>query len=97
MCLLGGFMIGWVQGIQSIVDNINGEITSVASSIPGLDSTLQTYIQSVIQQNVNPNLGSYWAFGILLAFFGLVLVVRGDRKRKRDGEETTPQSNPTPL
>ena len=75
-------MIGWVQGIQSIVNTINNTISAIAGSIPNFDSQLQTYVQSQIQNNVNPTLGSYWAFGIILAFLGFVLVARGDPKPK---------------
>ena len=34
--LLGGFMIGYVQGLQSIVDAINNMIYEAAGSIPTL-------------------------------------------------------------
>ncbi len=94
LCLFGGFMIGWVQGIQSIVDTINSSISAVASSIPNLDSELQGYLQSQIQQNVNPVLGTYWAFGIILAIAGFILVARGDRKPQSDGEEAPLLSQP---
>jgi hypothetical protein len=96
LCLVGGFMIGWVQGIQTIVDTIDGSITAVAASIPNLDTALRNYVASQIQQNVNPLLGSYWAFGILLAFAGFVLVARGDRKPRssEEGAPLVPQAVP---
>ncbi len=87
-------MIGWVQGIQSIVDTIDSSITALAGSIPNLDLEMQTFLKTELQQNVNPSLGTYWALGVLLIFFGFVLVARGDRKPSKPPEPLLPPQPP---
>ena len=40
-------------------------------------------------QELAPNYGSLWVFGVILALLGLVLVYKGDRK-PRPAEEALP-------
>ena len=82
LCVFGGDLIGWAQGLQSLAVGINANIDQIAGSIPNLDSELWTYVENQFQQSINPNLGTYWALGIVLVFFGFVLIARGDGRRK---------------
>jgi hypothetical protein len=91
MCLVAGWMIGYVQGIQSIVDAVVN-IVRVAGSTLGVSSFAAT-TAFYIKVAANPDFGSYWIFGILLAFGGFVLVARGDRKAK----DTTGDQREGPL
>jgi len=74
-------MVGYVQGIQSIVDAAVNIVHTTGSTlhVSSFAATAAFYIQVA----ANPDFGSYWIFGILLAFGGFVLVAREDR-RPRD-------------
>jgi hypothetical protein len=75
-------MIGYVQGLQSIVDAVNNIIYETGKNMPNVGVAISNLVAAYVQGQVNPALGSYWEFGILLAFGGLILVARGDRKPK---------------
>jgi hypothetical protein len=77
MCLVAGLMIGYVQGIQSIVDAVVNIVhaTGYTLNVASFATSIALYIETA----ANPDLGSYWIFGILLAFGGLFLVAREDR------------------
>ena len=84
--LLAGLMIGYVQGIQSIVDVVKNIIFDVARTMPNVGSYVAYYVGGYLQENANPAFGSYWEFGILLAIFGFILIARGDRKPNNQEE-----------
>jgi hypothetical protein len=80
MVLVAGWLIGYVQGIQSIVDAVINIVHATGSTLNV--ASFATATGWYIQAAANPDLGSYWIFGILLAFGGFSLVARGDRRPK---------------
>ncbi len=82
-------MIGWAQALQSVVDNMNGYIDSVAGSLPNLDSTLKAYVENQFQLAINPNQGTYWAVGVLFILIGFVLIATDGRKDKSSKQAAT--------
>ena len=80
-------MIGYVQGLQSVVDAVRNMTYSVIGSINFGSGGVANLVSGYVQQHVNPSYGSFWEFGILLAFFGFVLIGRGDRKPKAIQQE----------
>ena len=96
LCMLGGLLIGYVQGIQSVVDAVINITQEVVKNTPNLNSPVAYVVAGFVQQYANPTYGSYWEFGILLAVGGFILVARGDRK-PRNPEEAEPLLRPTPA
>jgi hypothetical protein len=88
---MGGFMIGYAQGVQTIVDNVNNIIARTALTLPNVGRTLTDLVAAYLQHQVNPTYGSYWEFGALFAIGGFILVARGDRKPR-----TTQEAEPLP-
>jgi len=79
-------MIGYVQGMQTIDDNVVNIVYLSAVNIPTMGTLVGNYYAGLVQGLLNPDYGSYWVFGILLITAGFLLVVLSDRKRKRDPE-----------
>jgi hypothetical protein len=75
-------MIGYVQGLQSIVDAVVNIVHVVISTTPSSSAYIGNYISGYVQQAINPAQGAYWEFGIILAVGGFILIARGDRKPK---------------
>jgi hypothetical protein len=82
--VLGGFMIGYVQGLQTIVDAVNAIVYNTGINMPNAGISVTQLVQAYVQNQVNPSFGSYWELGVLFAFVGFVLVARGDRKPRTD-------------
>jgi hypothetical protein len=82
LCILGGFLIGYVEGIQSIIVEANRIVlaTGATLNMPLFDVVVGAFVTQFVQGHGNQNYGSFWAFGIILAFLGFVLVAKGDRK-----------------
>jgi len=91
MCLLSGFMIGYVQGLRSVVDAVGNIVYGVARSM-GLYAGVTDTITGFVQLRINPNYASFWEFGVLIAIGGFILVVRGDRKRNTE-ENQAPEDS----
>lgn len=73
-------MIGYVQGLQSIVDAVSNIILQVAYITPNVGAAIGSAVAGFMEQLINPDYGSYWAFGVILAVGGFILVARGDPK-----------------
>jgi hypothetical protein len=94
--MLGGWMIGYVQGLQSIVEAVANIIFEVAATIPNLGVIVASAVAGYVAHIVNPIYGSYWEFGILLAIGGFILIARGDRDRNSDQEKSL-EEQPLPT
>jgi len=77
-------MIGYVQGLQTIVNAVNGIVYNTGANMPNAGNSVTQLFQAYVQNQVNPSFGSYWEFGVLFAFAGFILVARGDRKPRTD-------------
>ena len=75
LALLAGFMVGWVQGLQSIPDYLARVVYASQGNNP-VSQVITAYFYAVI----NPNYGSFWEFGIVMAIVGFLFVARGDKK-----------------
>jgi ABC-type phosphate transport system permease subunit len=74
-------MIGYVQGIQSVVDEANSMLTALlAATVANFSSLIASSIGANIEQAANPDYGSLWEFGIVLAIFGFIFIALGDFK-----------------
>jgi len=91
LSLLGAFLIGYSQGIQSIIGTIDHEITRVLGTTPGFAPALSPLVASYIQQNVTPYLNPYLGAGVATAAAGVILVARGDRRPKMAKEKSVVQ------
>jgi hypothetical protein len=85
-CLLGGWMMGYGQGIQTVVDAVKNITFDVAKTMPNVGSYVAYYVGGYLQQNGNPAYASYWEFGIILAIGGFILLARGDPKPNTEKE-----------
>ena len=81
--------MGSAQGIITISNHVGNTIYLVSVNTPGVGSLVGKYIELVITGQLDPNYGSFWVFGVILATLGLILVYRGDRK-PRPPEEALP-------
>jgi hypothetical protein len=100
--LAAGFMIGWAQGVSSLIDAISNVASTRIGSTPGLDpytvQLMSAYVFQGMAQRFNANYGSYWAFGVVLAIGSLVLIGRGDHKAQAgDPEREGPLEQQAPL
>jgi hypothetical protein len=82
-------MMGWAQGIETVSNAVGNIIFNVGVNIPGVGVAIGDYVDGLVEQQLTPNYGTYWVFGILLAAGGLILIGRGDRK-PRDPAEYAP-------
>ncbi len=85
----GGALMGQAQGAFTVAVEANNLIVSVGQNSPDPGAFVADYMGALIQQQLTPNYGSFWAFGVILAAIGLLLIVRGDRK-PRDPKESEP-------
>jgi hypothetical protein len=92
-------LIGYVQGIQSILPNIDGIINFYGGSVSNLAAIAAAATTSYTQQNVNPWLSWYWVGGIPMVVAGFILIAMRDRKPKnaREGGPGAPQAQPMPV
>ncbi len=92
-------MIGYVQGIQSIVPNIDGMINYYSGGVSNLGAVAAAATTSYTQQNVNPWLSWYWVGGIPMVLAGFILITVRDRKPKntREREPRATQAQPSPV
>jgi MFS family permease len=100
LCLLGSFLIGYVQGIQSILPNIDGMINFYGGSVSNLAAVAAAATASYTQQNVNPWLSWYWVGGIPMVVGGFILIAMRDRKPKKAREwrgPGAPEARPMPV
>ncbi len=86
---MGGWLIGDAQGVETVSNAVGNIILNLGISMPTVGAIMGAYVMDLVEQTLTPNYGSYWVFGILLAFFGFILVARGDRK-PRDPMEKAP-------
>lgn len=90
LSLSGGWLIGSAQGAITVSNNVGNTIFAVAVSMPTTVGTMiGRYIEDLIVEQLAPNYGSFWVFGVILACGGFILVYRGDRK-PRPPEEALP-------
>jgi hypothetical protein len=90
LCLLGAFAIGYVQGIWSITGDISNIVTNVAGTLPDLATQIVAASTAYVQQVVAPTLNPLLAVGIVLVAGGVVLVVRGDKKKLLEEAKAPP-------
>jgi uncharacterized membrane protein YfcA len=74
MCLLGGWLIGYAQGLISLNEPIGNIIVGIAAGNPALGTLVGSYVAGFVAQKLDPDYGSYWVFGVLLIVFGFLLV-----------------------
>jgi len=85
MCLLGGYMIGYAQGLISINEPIGNIIVGITSANPQVGSLVGAYVAGFVQQSLDPDYGSFWIFGILLIIGGFLLITITRKKRPSEG------------
>ena len=89
-------MIGYAQGVQSIVDAVVNITQEVVRNTPNLNSPVAFVIAGYLERAANPNFGAYWEFGVLLAIVGFILVAIGDHK-SASAQEAEPLLAPSPA
>jgi len=94
LCLAAGWMMGYVQGLQSIVDAATNLAFQVAGTIPNaLPSeaiVVANSFAAYVQGDFNPARNAYWEFGIVIAFVGFILIARGDPTPEPESEPLLP-------
>ncbi len=96
LSLLGAFLIGYNQGIQALSNSFSDAYFATVGE-PSMGPPIISDTARNVQQNINPWLEAYIVVGIVLAIGGLILVVRGDRKRKSAQEPGPLQEQPIPA
>lgn len=81
--------MGSAQGVVTIANGVGDIALRVGDSMPLVGGVMGAYVGELITQQMTPNYGTYWIFGILLAIAGLMLIGRGDRK-PRDPRDKEP-------
>jgi len=81
--------MGSAQGVVTVSNAAGNIVFDVARVSPSVGVIIGTYLQDLVQVQLTQNYGSFWVFGVLLAFGGLALIERGDRK-PRPPEESLP-------
>lgn len=72
------------------VSNLAQTILPTVPNTPGVEAGTIAYVFALYAQaDLNPNLGAFWEFGVLLAIISFILIARGDRK-PRNPEENAP-------
>lgn len=95
LTVAGGFLIGYAQGLITISTNM-GEIIAVQSSAsPQVGAIVGDYVAGFVQQAIDPNYGSYWVFGVIMAIFGLLLISWWEKRAKRPPPPPLLQPVPT--
>jgi len=89
-------MIGYVQGLASIVDAASNIVYGVARSL-GLYAGVTDTITGFVQIRINPNYAAFWEFGVLIAIGAFILVVRGDSKKNTQENQDQQESQPLPA
>jgi hypothetical protein len=99
LCLLGAFLIGYVQGIESIVPRIGDMINFYSGGVSNLGAVAAAATTSYTQQNVDPWISWYWEAGIPMVLVGFILVAMRDRKAKnaREREARALHARPMPV
>lgn len=78
-CLVGGFAIGYADGLGVGQVGLDQTITEGSGNIPTLATQIIAQVNTFITQSVNPNVDTYWVVGIAFTAVGLVLLAMGDR------------------
>jgi hypothetical protein len=89
LALSGGWLMGSAQGAITVSNTVGGLIYTNAANTPAVGAIVGEYLELIVTPLLAPNYGTFWAFGVILAFLGLALVYRGDRK-PRPPEESLP-------
>ena len=99
LSIFGGYLIGYAQGIQSLVTYAQNVIYQTYPTMPDVPGIVADTLAGDIQQTANPAYGSYWIFGIILAFLGFVLLARANRRPAivQDQAPIIPASSEPPL
>jgi hypothetical protein len=87
-------MAGTAQGILTISNATGNIVFNVSQTTPAVGSLVGNYMAGLIEQQLTPNYGSYWAFATIFVILGLVLIARGDKKPRdpREAEPLFPES-----
>ncbi len=97
LCMLGGFTIGYAQGMVTIINIVDGFVYQVAASLNLSQAMVADTVVEYVNQTSNKAYGSYWAFGVLLVIFGFILIARGDHKKVKRLTPIQPLSSEPPL
>lgn len=89
LSLAGGALMGQAQGVMTLATESNSLIVSIGGNFPGVGAFVADYMGALIQQQLTPDYGSFWAFGIILVCIGMLIIIRGDKKL-RDPKESEP-------
>jgi hypothetical protein len=89
LTLSGAWLMGSAQGVVTVSNAAGNIVLNFARVSPSIGVIIGAYLQELVQQQLTPNYGSFWVFGVLLACGGLALIERGDKK-PRPPEESLP-------
>lgn len=100
--MVGAFLAAYGVALHSTAVGIGNQVNTYVnvagvSPDPTFIEAVLAQIASYAQQNVTPVWTYYLALGIAMVVCGAVLVVVGDRKPAKAGEQAPPQSQPFPT
>ncbi len=64
--------MGSAQGMITISNAVGNTIIVVSLSTPGVGAFVGQYVAGYVVQQLAPNYGSFWVFGVILVCGGLV-------------------------
>jgi hypothetical protein len=85
LALVGAFLVGYAQGVQSILGTIGGVVSVDTATMPTFTTmvqSIQSMVTTYLQGWESTNWNTYLVVGIAVAAGGLVLVAVGDRRRR---------------
>jgi uncharacterized membrane protein YfcA len=88
LCLAGGWTVGGAQGVETVSNAVGKIAFDLGVSMNTVGAIMGAYVGQLIEQQLTPNYGTDWVFGILVILAGFILIARGDRKPRnpRDKE-----------
>ena len=89
LTLVGGWLMGSAQGLITISNYAGNTIFNLSKTTPAVGVITGNFLENLVEQQLTPNYGTFWVFGVLLAIGGLAFIGRGDRK-PRPASESIP-------